>query len=497
MRAGFLAGKMNCALQVMLLLLAHCTCRCTFAEIITRNLALPAFNPVERRAAFSLSFLYITRMMGLFLLLPVLSVLAQDMDGATPLLIGLAVGIYALFQAVLQIPFGLLSDRFGRKPVILVGLAIFVAGSVVAALSDSIWGIIIGRALQGGGAISAVIMALAGDLTRDSQRTKIMAVIGISIGLSFILSIILGPLLMSRFDLAGIFYFIAVFGVIAALVVMFVVPNPQETNKDRNISVVLDELPGLLKNRELLKIDFGIFLLHLLITAAFVCIPLKLLGSGVEIKSHWLLYLLGSLGSLVILLPMVGFAERQYPVNKMMIAGIAGLSLAFVVVSIVPATYWMLVAGLSLFFGFLSVLESMLPSLASRTAPAALRGSAMGIYSTSQFLGAFLGGIGGGWLVGALGAGAGLLVLALICVCWLPVVWRMESPQRLTGYRLSLREGLIRGKGMQAEQLRNALLQVAGVNEVSLVHSEQAAYLKVDRRNFNADDLKEYQRLIQ
>lgn len=452
---------------------------------------MPAFTPVERRAAFSLSFLYVTRMMGLFLLLPVLSVLAQDLSGATPLLIGLAVGIYALFQALLQIPFGLLSDRFGRKPVILAGLAIFIAGSLVAANTDSIWGIIIGRAMQGGGAISAVIMALAGDLTRDNQRTKIMAVIGASIGLSFFLSIIIGPLLMARFNLDGIFYVIALSGVVAALLVLFVVPEPEQNNQDRNISVVINAMPGLLRHPDLLKIDFGILVLHLLITAGFVCIPLKLLSTGVAAEAHWLVYLIGAVGSLAILLPMLGFAERKLPVNRVMAVGVTGLAIAFIVIGVAPDIYWMLAASMILFFGFLSVLESLLPSLASRTAPVSLRGTAMGIYSTSQFLGAFIGGVAGGWLVGKLGVTGALLALSVICFFWLPVAFQMKSPERLSNYRLPLRESLL---GNDTVALGQNLRRIAGVTEVSVVKAEQAAYLKVDRRQFDENDLRQYQR---
>ena len=335
--------------------------------------------------------------MGLFLLLPVLSILAQDLSGATPLLIGLAVGVYALFQALLQIPFGLLSDRFGRKPVILSGLAIFIAGSIVAAWSDSIWGIIAGRALQGVGAISSVVMALAADLTRDSQRTKIMAIIGASIGLSFIASIIIGPVLMGRFDLSGIFYFIAASAAIAALLVVFVVPDPDQKRKDRNVSVETTDLLPLLKNRELLKIDFGIFLLHLLITASFVCVPLKLIELGVAANLHWKLYLAGAAGSLLIVIPMIGIAEKKLSVKLTMMISIVGLAVAEILLGIVGSSFWFIVAAMVVFFGFLSVLESMLPSLVSRTAPASLRGTAMGVYSSSQFLGAFLGGVTGGW----------------------------------------------------------------------------------------------------
>ena len=450
---------------------------------------MAAFTSLELRAAISLSFVYITRMMGLFLLLPVLSVLARDLDGATPLLIGLAIGIYALFQAILQIPFGLMSDRFGRKPVILAGLAVFILGSVVAAMTDSIWGIIIGRALQGGGAISAVIMALAADLTRDSQRTKIMAVIGVSIGLSFMISIILGPLLMLRFQLAGIFYFIALSGIAAAMLVWLVVPDPDKINNDRNISVVISEMPMLLRNRELLRIDFGIFILHLLITASFVCIPLVLLDTGIGVEAHWHVYMYGALGSLLILLPMIGFAERKFPVKWVMVSSITGFAVALFAIGAVSDSFRGAVVCMVLFFGFLSVLESLLPSLASRTAPASFRGTVMGVYSTSQFLGAFIGGVAGGWLIGKVGNANALLVLCALSLCWLPFAWHMKNPERLANYRLSLKSSLI-DSGTNLTELSRKLEGVPGVVEVSVV--DRAAYLKVIRREFDEQSLTEF-----
>ena len=441
---------------------------------------MSAFSPQERRAAASLSVVYITRMMGLFLLLPVLSILAQDLRGATPLLMGLAVGIYALFQALLQIPFGLLSDRFGRKPVILAGLGIFVLGSIVAAMADSIWGVIVGRALQGGGAISAVVLALAADLTRDSQRTKIMAVIGASIGLSFIVSIILGPVLMSALDLSGIFYCIALSGVIAAIIVYFVVPEPSGKSKDRNVSLVVSEVPALLLNRELLRIDFGILLLHLLITASFVCIPLRLLELGIAVPFHWKVYLIGALASLLIVIPMIGIVEKKLPVNRMMMISIIGLAVAEILVAFTSGNFWLVCFCLMVFFGFLSVLESVLPSLVSRTAPAAFRGTAMGIYSTSQFFGAFLGGVLGGWLVGAVGTVACLILLGLLCLAWLLVARFMQNPPKLGVYRLPIDAAIIR-----EPSLYEKLTGVRGVEEVTIIPSENAAYLKVRRKELD------------
>jgi len=408
---------------------------------------------------------------------------------------GLAVGIYALFQAVLQIPFGLASDRFGRKPVILAGLAIFIIGSLVAAMADSIWGVIVGRAMQGGGAISAVIFALAADLTRDSQRTKIMAVIGASIGLSFIVSIIIGPVLMSKFDLSGIFYFIAAFGVLALLLVHFVVPEPLEKTKDRNVSLVLSEVPALLSHRELWRIDFGIFFLHLLITASFICIPLRLLELSIDVADHWKVYLAGAIASLVIVIPMIGVVEKKLPVNRMMIINIIGFAVALVAIALVgggsSTNYWLVCSCVMLFFGFLSVLESVLPSLVSRTAPAALRGTAMGVYSSSQFFGAFIGGVLGGWSIGEFGPVNSLLILGVVCCVWLLVARLMKNPPKLKAYRLPVKESLLQGDASQAE-LHEKLKNVSGVREVSIVANEGAAYLKVMSSELDEQVLLDY-----
>lgn len=433
--------------------------------------------------------------MGLFLLLPVISVLGQDLSGATPLLIGLAVGVYGFCQALLQIPFGFLSDRFGRKPLILAGIGIFISGSIVAALADSIAGVIIGRALQGAGAISAVVMALAADLTRDSQRTKIMAIIGASIGLSFILSIIVGPVLMTQLSLSGIFYCIAALGVFSAGLVIFAVPTSEKLHRDRNVSVVTEELPLLLRDHDLLRLDIGILLLHLLITASFVCIPLRLIELNVLAEAHWSVYLKAAVGSLIILLPMVGFAARRWPVRRVMLIGIVGLGIAELGLGIMNDTHWIIVACLVLFFGFFSVLEAMLPSLVSRVAPASSRGTAMGIYSTSQFLGAFLGGVLGGWMIGEVGVSNAHLVLAALCLLWIPVIWGMKEPVNVKNHRLRLNADTIRAVQSEAgrEALHAKLLNISGVEEVSVVASDKVAYLKICKKGFDMQKLALYE----
>lgn len=448
---------------------------------------LAAFNSLERRAAASLSLVYATRMMGLFLLLPVMSILGQDLDGATPLLIGVALGIYGLFQAVLQIPFGFMSDRFGRKRVIYVGLAMLVAGSIVAAMADSIWGVIAGRALQGAGAISAAVMALAADLSRDDQRTKMMAIIGASIGLSFVLSIMVGPLLMNRLGLSGIFIAIAVTGVLSALLVRFAVPDQQNNtlSHNRDFSASTGQIATVIKNPELLRLDIGILLLHLLITATFVCVPLGLLERGITPESHWKVYLIACLLSLLIMVPLIGWSEKG--VRRVMMISIVGLGLAEIFVGLTGQSWWMIVIAIGIFFGFLNVLESLLPTMVSRIAPVACRGGAMGVYSSSQFMGAFIGGVFGGWMVGSIGVTNAHLVLGLLSISWLLVIYNMKEPAKLTSYQLSL-HGL---SGYNKNQLEQQLAGVGGVEEVSVIEADNVAYLKVRRKLLDEQNLQD------
>ena len=444
---------------------------------------MAAFTSLERRAAGSLSLVYVTRMMGLFLLLPVMSIAGQELSGATPLLIGVAIGIYGLFQAFLQIPFGLLSDRYGRKPLIYLGLILLIIGSLIAAAADSIWGVIVGRALQGAGAISAAVIALAADLTRDDQRTKMMAIIGASIGASFILSIMLGPVLMTVVGLNGIFLAIALLGTLSLLVMRFLVPQPRGMEMNRDVSVVASQLRNMLTHPQLVRLDIGILFLHFLITATFVCVPLGLVERSIAPDSHWQVYFMACVLSLLIVVPMVGFGEARWGVRRVMIVSIVGLALSEFLIGAVNDNWWLVVGSLVVFFGFLNVLEAILPSLVSRIAPAASRGSAMGVYSTSQFLGAFLGGVFGGWIHGAFGLGMAHVVIGVLCLVWLVVVYGMTEPEKLASYRASLPTD----SSLAPTELKDRI----GVEEVSLQKAEQSIYLKINKKEFDEEQFRQ------
>ena len=267
-------------------------------------------NSVERRAAISLALIYATRMLGLFMILPVFAIYAEQLIYVTPILVGLAIGIYGLTQAVFQIPFGTWSDRIGRKPVIIIGLIIFALGSVVAALSDSIYWVIFGRALQGMGAIASAIMALASDLTREEHRTKVMAVIGASIGASFMMALVLGPILETWVGVQGIFWITALLGLMGILVVAVIIPTPVSAGQQ---SAVVNRvtLGSVLSNGQLLRLDIGVFILHMALTSIFVIVPIILRDQyGLIPAAHWKVYLTVLVISLILLVPTIIFSEK-------------------------------------------------------------------------------------------------------------------------------------------------------------------------------------------
>ncbi len=386
-------------------------------------------SPVERRAALSLGLIFGLRMIGLFMILPVFSLYAHQLAGYTPTLMGLAIGAYGLTQAAFQIPFGLLSDRIGRKRVIIGGLLIFAAGSVIAAISDSIYGVIAGRALQGTGAIAAAIMALLADVTRHTVRTRAMAVLGGSVGISFTLALVLGPLFNGWIGVPGIFWMTGALALLAILVTRFIVPNPQESHFHEDTEPVPAQFRRVLADPQLLRLDFGIFTLHLLITANFVALPL-LLQDTLQLPSphHWWLYLPVLLISVVTMLPIIFFAERRGLVKPVFLGAIGLMGLAETGLALFGQGMLEVVMLLYLFFVGFNLMEATLPSLVSRMAPPHSKGTAMGVYSSSQFLGAFVGGAVGGWLLGhyqVAGVFSGCAVMTLL---WLTIASGMTTP---------------------------------------------------------------------
>jgi MFS family permease len=369
----------------------------------------------ERRSVGVIALISMIRMFGLFALLPVLSLYAIDLEGATPLLVGLAVGAYGLTQAGFQIPLGALSDRIGRLPVILIGLSIFAVGSVVAATSDSIYGIIAGRLLQGAGAISATLSALITDATRKEVRTRSMAVFGIGIGLSFMIAMVAGPLIAAKFGVRSLFWIAAALAVVAGLLLKLLPAIP-----DRKKSDSWNLLPAL--RPDLLRIDFYVFLLHTIMTATFVALPFLLTRRlGLALTDHWKMYVGALLASLLITVPLIMKDQRQGQGRLMGIAVslilVGQLSLSFFSFSATPVF-----VGLVVYFAGFNFLEAALPARLSVMADEELRGASLGVFSSAQFLGAFVGGLVGGRFLGQAGSGDILNVFfacALLAGIWL------------------------------------------------------------------------------
>ncbi|HSG77603.1 MAG TPA: MFS transporter [Burkholderiales bacterium] len=385
----------------------------------------------ELRAGASLAGIFGLRMLGLFLILPVFAVHAPQLAGGDNLvLVGAALGAYGLVQALLHVPFGMASDRWGRKPVIVVGLVIFAGGSFLAAGAEHIWTAIIGRGLQGAGAISAVVMALAADLTRDEHRVKTMAMIGATIGFSFALSLVAAPSLYHLIGMGGLFAFtgalaLAGIGVIAGLV-------PDAPRRPR-VAAAPGALRRALLDPQLLRLNAGIFVLHLVQMAMFVVVPPLLVASGLPLAAHWKIYLPVVLASFVVMLPAVLHADRRNAGRGVMLGAIALLLLAEGGLAFSGPRIAVLALLMLAFFSAFNVLEALIPSLVSRLVPAQARGTAIGVYNTAQTLGLFCGGLLGGWIAGRYGPAAVFGACAALALAWLGIAYGMRPVNRIGG----------------------------------------------------------------
>lgn len=447
-------------------------------------------NSTEKRAALTLSCVFALRMLGLFMLLPVFSLVGQNLSGYTPALIGLAIGAYGLTQAIFQIPFGWMSDRFGRKPIILFGLVLFAIGSVVAAFSDHIYGVIGGRLLQGCGAIASAIMALAADLSRDEQRTKIMASIGMSIGAAFAIAMILGPGLTTLVGLKGLFMIIAGLALLAMLVIYFLTPDPDNQFVQRDAIASRGQFSKIFKDGQLMRLNFGIFTLHFLLTSFFVAFPNRLAGLNIDLADHSWIYLVTMVAAVILMLPMIIFAEKKRQHARVMLVGvllIAAVQFSFGMFSF-PLTI-VIVAMVIYFTGF-NLMEALLPSMISRMAPLSGKGTALGVYSTSQFAGAFLGGPVAGMIMQYNGMDGVYLVGAFMAMIWAVLLLGLRNPPALTAYTLTMPD--------VAEDAFPSLIDeikaIEGVSEAIALPEAGAVYLKVDKKNLDSESLAKYGR---
>lgn len=435
-------------------------------------------NALERRSTFALSSIFALRMLGLFMIIPVFSVAGQSYQYATPALIGLAVGVYGLTQAVLQIPFSLIADRYSRKPLVVIGLLLFALGGAVAAMSETIYGVIIGRAIAGGGAVSAVVMALLADVTREEQRSKAMAAMGMSIGLSFVVAFSLGPWLTGLVGISGLFWVTTVMGLAAISMLLLV---PKVTRHHRNFQQgYLTQLKQVLKMGSLNRLHVSVFSLHLLLTAMFIYLPSQLIDfAGIPLSSQGLVYLPLLLISLFFAFPSIILAEKYRKMRGIFLTAIGGIILGLAVLIFGYESKYVLLAGLGLFFIAFNVMEALLPSWLSKAAPIQSKATAMGVNASSQFLGAFFGGTLGGQLLQLNSTAVGWSILTAIAVIWLLISFGLEQPRYLSSLVLRLPEA------RETDEWTSQLLAIRGIEEVVVMSDQQVAYLKVDKQQID------------
>ncbi|HUB48698.1 MAG TPA: MFS transporter, partial [Acetobacteraceae bacterium] len=411
---------------------------------------------------------------------------ASHLGGATPAMIGIALGAYGLTQGLLQIPYGLVSDRVGRKPVIAAGLLLFAAGSIVAALAHSIGGMTIGRTLQGTGAVGSVVLATVADLTREEVRTRAMAMVGMTIGLSFAVAIVLGPVFADLFGVPGIFWLTALLAALGIVITYGMVPGQVRVRRHLDTETVPRLLAAVVSNFQLLRLDASIFVLHLMLTAGFLAIPVVLLHAlHIPVGHDWIIYLPVLAVSIVLMVPAILVAEKGGRMKEVFLATIILLAVSQLLLLLWSSDPIIVALALVGFFTGFNIMEASLPSLITKIAPANAKGTATGVFSSAQFLGIFAGGAVGG-LASAIGGTSGVFAFTLVAaLLWFGIAATMRRPSHYSSYLTRIG---VTGSGRIAD-LTSQLKRAPGVVDVVIAADEGVAYLKIDRTRFDPDEV--------
>lgn len=440
------------------------------------------------KSIFSLSSLFGLRMLGLFMILPIFALYANHLHGASPLWVGLTLGVYGATSCLFQLIFGWASDRFGRKKIITLGLLIFALGSIIAGFSSSIYGVFIGRALQGAGAIGSATLALIADLTPDEHRTKAMASVGMTIGFSFVIAMVAGPLLVGHIGLSGLFYLTAFLAIVAIAVLYKVVPTPARSITHEGNTAHWSQLKTAITSPQLLNLDLGIFTLHAVLTASFMFIPLDMLHQlSLNAHEQWMVYLPVFIVAVVLMVPFVIIAEKKRHMKGVLLAMIALLFLAQLGIWLFKSELPGIVVSLMLFFTAFTVLEALLPSWISKVSPVAAKGTAMGIYSSSQYLGAFVGGSIAGLLLSWHDTNILMIVILIIIALWWLFSFLQAKPPHYSSRIIHV--GNL--SAAEANSLQHELAKRPGVIEAMVAKDEGTAYLKVSADQYDANIPKE------
>lgn len=453
----------------------------------TKNL----MQPNEWRAAVSLSGVYALRMLGMFLVLPVLALHAHGLAAAVGMddlkLVGFAMAAYGLTQAVLQLPLGMLSDVIGRKRVIYLGMVVFALGSFLAASTDNIYTLIIARAIQGAGAVSAAVTALLADLTREEVRTRAMSMIGLSIGLTFSGSLVLSPILSRFFGVNGLFLLTGILSLLSMVVVRWYTPNPTHSRHHEDTQVSISHIGEVLKNSQLLRLNYGIFALQTGLMAIFTALPFALRHLGWEKSTHWQIYLPATVIGLILMIPAIIIGETRNKLKSVFILGISLVLLAQFALIFSLSSVLAIVLVLVVYFVGFNILEASMPSLVSKIAPPNLKGTAMGVYNTTQSLGIFSGGIIGGRLADMWGFSGVLGFCCVIVGAWLLIAMTAPAPRPVKNVMFSIPETWHTDVAALIVQVQ----AIEGIESVSVSMDKKTLFIKALQYGFDDKQVKQ------